>query len=87
MRRSETQSVSEVGPELKVVFERALFKAVIEKMRSAIELLESGGTLPTDEHVAGAGILCADAGTLLRSICDERRAAGAQVEGKEARDG
>ncbi len=67
--------------DLKTAFEWAILKAVVEKMRSAIELIESSGdTLPTDELVTGAGILCNDAGTLLESIFDERLTAQAKLE-------
>ena len=57
----------------RTAYEWAIFKAVVEKMRSAVELIElSGNDLPSDEVVTGAGVLCADAGALLESIFDER---------------
>ena len=57
----------------RTTFEWAMLKAVTEKMRAAIELIESSGeALPTDEVVTGAGVLCNDAGTLLEALYDQR---------------
>lgn len=67
-------------------FEWAMLKAVVEKMRSAIDLIESSGeTLPTDEVVTGAGVLCNDAGTLLEALYDQRL--DARFEDEETNDG
>ena len=50
-----------------------MLRAVVGKMRSVTDLIESSGKmLPTDEVVTGAGVLCRDAGTLLEALCDQR---------------
>jgi len=57
--------------EIREAFERALLRAAAEKMRTAAALID-GGTLPSDESLTDAGVLCADVGTLLESVYDER---------------
>ena len=46
---------------------RATVLAAGQKMRAATELLGSNGALPSEEQLADAGMLCADAGRLLES--------------------
>lgn len=74
--------MAESDQDPRVVFERALLQAAAEKMRAAADLIE-GGDLPSDAAVGDAGVLCADAGTLLESLYDERLAARAQDEDEE----
>lgn len=57
--------------EIREAFERALLRAAAEKMRAAAALID-GGALPSDESLTDAGVLCADVGTLLESVYDER---------------
>ena len=59
--------------EISEAFERAVLRAAAEKLRAAAALID-GGTLPSDESLTDAGVLCADVGTLLESIYDERLA-------------
>ena len=61
------------------VLERATLLAAIQKMRAAVELIETR-ELPTDEAVTDAGVLCAGAGTLLELVFDARL--DADVEGR-----
>ena len=62
------------GGDVQVVFEQTLLRAAAEKMRAAADLID-GGTLPSDEGLTDAGVLCADAGSLIESVYDERVAA------------
>lgn len=74
--------------QIREAFERAVFQAAAEKMRAAAALIE-GGKLPSDEVLTDAGVLCADVGTLLESVYDERLEARAKLEvrGEERADG
>lgn len=65
----------------KAKFERSLLRVAAEKMRAAVELID-GGELPTDDALADAGVLCADAGSLVEVVYDERL--GADGESGEA---
>lgn len=63
-----------------------MLRAVVGKMRSVTDLIESSGKmLPTDEVVTGAGVLCRDAGTLLEVLYDERL--DERFEDEEKNDG
>lgn len=77
--------MAESDHDLKTVFERALLQAAAEKMRTAADLIDVRD-LPSDAVVGDAGVLCADAGTLLESLYDERLAARGQVEDGEGRE-
>lgn len=57
--------------QIREAFERALLQAAAEKMRAAAALIDDG-MLPSDEALTDAGVLCADVGTLLESVYDER---------------
>ena len=59
------------------VLERATLLAAVQKMRAAVELIEAS-ELPPNEAVTDAGVLCADAGTLLELVFDARLDAEAE---------
>lgn len=67
--------------ELKAAFERALLRLAAKKMRAAADLID-GGELPSDEALTDAGVLCADAGSLVEAVYDDRLAADDEDEGR-----
>ena len=72
----------EQGAEMRAAFERAVRQAAAGKMRAAAALIE-GGELPSDEALTDAGVLCADAGSLVESVYDERLNADAPRDDAE----